>query len=431
MDTKIFVINLISFGLLLFSFKTYIGIFYEKRDRSRKFEIGFVCVYFIVASYTPYIGLVGNLLMTTIRECAYGFCFYRGNDYKFVLAVFLYELLGCACEFMIAPLILRNNSDGIMSEQQLYLGMILAASISLFVVLFLKKALKPQKNKELNKQQWGILTLLALATFLVDVCVYVIYIHSTRSSDGYYAIFAAVLMNVITIILFKVYEQLTDKAELEMRTMIYQQQAEIYKRQIWEREHTVQEFRRLRHDMKNHLLLAQEFLDECKYKEVSQYIKKLISNEGISPQFISKSGNAIVDGLINYKASYIDNMNIDFRVEIEMPRDISIPDVNLCIILGNLLDNAIEGVERVETGTRNIHLAIKYKKKSLFMSITNSYNKDIVNEKNSIFTSSKPTANHGLGLPSVERAVEECGGSMVITQEGNLFKVTVVLPDGI
>ena len=136
----------------------------------------------------------------------------------------------------------------------------------------------------------------------------------------------------------------------------------------------------------------------------------------------------MVDGLINYKIPYMKSLNIGFRAEVTIPFDLRFPEDNLCIIIGNLLDNAIEGTQKIKESKRQIYLEMMLKKDNLFILIKNPCIEKSLRKKGSYFLTTKNDEDHGMGLLSVKRAVEECQGSLYINVEKGIFQVSVMLP---
>ena len=245
---------------------------------------------------------------------------------------------------------------------------------------------------------------------------------------GYYALFIAIMMIIMSIIIIKICEGLGEKAELETRNMVYQTQVEAYRVQISEREEAVKEFRLLKHDMKNHLIYMEELIRQKKDEEVCKYIDELLNSRGLSHQGIVNSGNILVDGLINYKIPYMKSLNIDFQAEIAIPFDLKWPEDNLCIIIGNLLDNAIEGTQKLKEEERQIYLEMMLKVDNLFILIKNPCMEQSLMKKGGHFLTTKNEEGHGMGLLSVKRAVEECQGSIYTNVENGIFQASVILP---
>ena len=180
--------------------------------------------------------------------------------------------------------------------------------------------------------------------------------------------------------------------------------------------------------MKNHLIYMDELIRQQKNEEACRYIDKLLASRGLVYQGAVNSGNMLVDGLVNYKIPYIKSLHIDFRSEVVIPSNLEMPEDNLCIIIGNLLDNAIEGTRQLQENERQIFFKFVLKKDNFFLMIENSCQENAVIRKGNCFLTTKKEKGHGMGILSVKRAVEECKGDLCIDVQKGRFQVSVILP---
>ena len=116
-----------------------------------------------------------------------------------------------------------------------------------------------------------------------------------------------------------------------------------------------------------------------------------------------------------------------------MELELKIPDVlpykssDLCIVLGNLLDNAMEATEKLEN-EKDIFVSLLYQKEKLLIKIRNPYTGDLKKDRAGNYISEKKDReNHGIGLKSVRKVVEKYEGVMEIHTEDQIFEVTIIL----
>jgi sensor histidine kinase regulating citrate/malate metabolism len=132
-----------------------------------------------------------------------------------------------------------------------------------------------------------------------------------------------------------------------------------------------------------------------------------------------------VDALLNSKSSYAVNKGITVTMKASVPDKLSISETDLCIILGNLLDNAIDECLRLD-GDKFIRIYIGMKNTQLYMCVTNSAGKKKA-KIGSIFKSMKSTL-HGFGLSRVENTVKKYKGYCSFNSEDGAFTAEVMLP---
>lgn len=190
-------------------------------------------------------------------------------------------------------------------------------------------------------------------------------------------------------------------------------------------EYREEETKKFRHDYKNHLHLLQILCKDKKYNDVEKYIEDISERLNIYNMYISV-GNSFVDAILNYYYQKMEKNNIKFVVSGKMPKICYIVMFDICTIISNLLDNALEAVEKLEEKDRWIELTFRYDDLMVYCSVINPYNGELNITKNKIL-SIKNSKNHGYGLGNVRKSVEIYNGSMNIKTEENLFKVLIAL----
>lgn len=422
--------NIIYYIFLFVSMKLYMDIFFCKKIWRKKYiKIAIVLFLYCILSYLPNLGVLCNIVVMSLLVTIYGLCFYTGKKDKIFFHGVLWELLGGLCEYTILFIMSISYTEKMILTSAYYnMAQIFSECLLVFLTLCISRLVSYKKSNRVKSQSSVILLLLATATVIVDWGVYQIYMYPKSTSADYYAILIASIMMAMSIVIIKIYEGLGEKAELETRNTIYQRQVEAYRVQSSEREETLKEFRRLKHDMKNHLIYMDELIRQQKNEEACKYIDKLLASRGLVYQGAVNSGNILVDGLVNYKIPYIKSLHIDFQSEVVIPSNLKMPEDNLCIIIGNLLDNAIEGTLQLQENERQIFFKFVLKKDNFFLMIENSCQENAVIRKGNYFLTTKKEKGHGMGILSVKRAVEECKGDLCIDVQKGRFQVSVILP---
>lgn len=180
-----------------------------------------------------------------------------------------------------------------------------------------------------------------------------------------------------------------------------------------------------RHDYHNHLQSFKSYLAQGQVEELSEYLNELEA-ELDSIDTLVKSGNAMVDAILNSKLSLAKKYSIDMNVKVAVLAALPITDVDLCVILGNLMDNAIEACRQIEADERWLRLYLDTQGEQLYLSIQNAA-KEILdfNERNYISTK---RGDHGLGLKRVSLLVEKYQGFLNLQNEPGIFAVEVSVP---
>jgi len=201
-------------------------------------------------------------------------------------------------------------------------------------------------------------------------------------------------------------------------------QNEIMAKHLEEVRNTYLEMRSWRHDYHNHIQIMKAYLELNEIDKLKEYLNGLF-DDMVNIDKVVKSGNILVDALLNSKSSYAVSKGIEVKMKAVVPDKLSISETDLCIILGNLLDNAIDECLRIE-GDKFIRVYIGMKNTQLYICITNSAGKKKI-KAGSIFKSMKDTL-HGFGLSRIENSVKRYNGYSSFNSEDGAFTAEVMLP---
>ena len=180
-----------------------------------------------------------------------------------------------------------------------------------------------------------------------------------------------------------------------------------------------------RHDYHNHIqaLLALSG-DEEKTKE---YLLKL-NDDLVQVDTVLKTGNVMVDAILNSKLSLIQSKKIKVNAKAVVPKEFKISEIDLCVIIGNLLDNAMEAcLRQQEDDQRFIRLFIGMLQDQLYISVSNSVGGDI-KKSGKTYLSSKGSETHGFGLMRIDRLAAKYDGYVNRQDEEGVFATEVMLP---
>ncbi len=215
---------------------------------------------------------------------------------------------------------------------------------------------------------------------------------------------------------------------------VARQQLSAMQNRIREAEGIQEELRRMRHELKNHLTTIRGLAVAGHYEDMESYISRMDKSlKALDP--VISTGNAVTDVILNDRRKAAEEQNTDFQAEFSYPEDRGYNAYDMGIILGNLLQNALEACSKVPEGSRYISVCSRVKKKFFLLEVCNSFQGDILLDKSTnlpVSTKDEELSgingfSHGIGLSNVKRTAEKYGGSLEIRTEGNTFCVTVLL----
>lgn len=187
-----------------------------------------------------------------------------------------------------------------------------------------------------------------------------------------------------------------------------------------------EELRRFKHDYKN---LRIGLLCHLKEGDAASALETLQKGERIyfTEKVYYETGNAIADALLSEKADVAAQYGVIIRFDGLLPGELIAPS-DICIILGNLLDNAIEACLALSTDeAKVIQVKATYHNRYLFMCIQNPVHRKLYMIDGHIATTKKKPTAHGMGLYAVENAVKRYNGDFKITNDNEMFSVDICL----
>lgn len=185
----------------------------------------------------------------------------------------------------------------------------------------------------------------------------------------------------------------------------------------------ISNIKKIKHDMKNHLLVLSLMLDEKRYEQSNAYIDEIVKK--INSQDLIYSGNMVVDTIIAYKRECARENDIYFSFILKVPPKLPVQDTDFSSILLNVLDNAFEAVTKLSMEEREINIEIKVRNHFLIITCSNSYLSSGINEG---FLSTKDEPGHGLGLKIIEQIVKKYNGLTSVEKADNIFTIIMMLP---
>ena len=187
----------------------------------------------------------------------------------------------------------------------------------------------------------------------------------------------------------------------------------------------ISEIRRTKHDLHHHITIMSGYLNDGKIKELKAYLsgyqESLPDN---SP--IVYCQNYAVNLLLLYFAQQAQNNDIAFSVYADIPAELNIPEIYISVLLGNLLENAIEACTAQPENNRHIIVRGQIKNHSLYLTIDNTFNGIIKQDKNGTYLSTKHDGA-GLGIESARQIIMRYHGMFNAVQKDGLFCVSVLL----
>ena len=202
-------------------------------------------------------------------------------------------------------------------------------------------------------------------------------------------------------------------------------QSELLQKYCDEVESMYRKMRGWRHDYHNHIQAMQASMALGKYDEVSRYLSDL-NADLTTVDTVIKTGRVMVDAILNGKLNIAAQNGIPVNAKAKIPDGTPVSDIDLCVMIGNLLDNAVEENKRIEPENRFIRVYLGRKNTQFYLSVTNAAGKK-QHKSGARFESSKGY-DHGFGLARVEDVVKKYGGYFSADSEVGGFTAELLIP---
>ena len=190
-------------------------------------------------------------------------------------------------------------------------------------------------------------------------------------------------------------------------------------------ENIYRKMREWRHDYHNHIQALATMLEQGDIEKAREFLFE-IHDTLTKVDTVLKTGNTMVDAILNSKISLMYSKNIRVDATAKVPAELTVKDIDLCVIIGNLLDNAMDACEKLPEGSRFIRIYISVKGNHLYMSFTNSAGKK--QEKVGMLFRSTKGVLGGIGLSRVDSLVSQYGGYVTRASEDGGYTTEVILP---
>ena len=233
----------------------------------------------------------------------------------------------------------------------------------------------------------------------------------------------AVLLLIISFlgIYYLIYRIGKNNSEREKR-LLYEQMLKYEEKRYGDIEGVLEQLRKIRHDMNHQLLLMKMKLDGKDYNGAEKELEGIMDNVSNVGSII-KTNNKVIDYMVNTKLGSLPYASVMVTGELD---GLSVLDeMDLSIIMGNLIDNAVEAVKNLESP--KIELSIYQKDNYINMVFKNTVEKSVLESNPQLITSKADKANHGYGLKSVKEIMERTKGDISFYEEDGLFVVHLMI----
>jgi len=364
----------------------------------------------------PAINFVANITAFFALTCMYDSSIKK----KILVTLISYILLVCIEMIVVTltgyinfPIIERNNYNSVF-------GIVVLNILKYAIAVAISGFKNIKIGNKLPEAYWISIFVIPISSlFILEI---------TFQAEGLAAYQTAISVTAVLIINFTVFflfDRLARLYQEKQEKVLIEQENKYYENQLQIINETQETTNILKHDMKNHLCAIFSDIKNGNMDEAQKHITDIVDVYETGTEIIH-TGYPAIDSLINYRFQTAKQNGIKVNVNISLPPDLNLSSFDLTVILGNLVDKALQAVSQVNDNGF-IDFTIHYTKGMILIKVSNPFKTAIKTENGRMVTSKADKENHGYGLRSVSETIDKYNGAIEIETEKNIFTVTAIL----
>lgn len=415
------IINVLDCTLIVLLLTSHLKL---KKQGAAIYIIAVAVLTFICTLANAYCDMVQMLVVLTIALFAFTLVFTEGRIIEKAFWTLFCQIVFFGVDLLfitaVGAIVGDVNTSQYSSPGSLRLFNMIVTRFILSIIVFLLSRQKTWASR-LSAKQTALLCLCPLAS--CAALFFLIRLFYIKDVNSVYITVVSALLCAVNIIVFFLYRSLTLQYEKLQQSELLLQKKKLEEAQYLQTISSYDKLRMWKHDMANHLLTISELANKAHDGETAEYVSTLY--DGVTKDGLSIStGSLVVDAVINAKVTLALENDVAFSLDISLPELGSIKDIDLCAIIGNVLDNAVEACASVEETRRYIDFEMRPKGNFCMLCCRNSRAAD----SGASLESTKEGAEHGLGVERVKQLVRDYLGWYEFQPLEDSFVVELLLP---
>lgn len=397
--------------------RRFMQVFFGKEASGKKELIVYGLFYVVntvlyLVFHLPLLNFVCNLAGIFIITRLYTHTF-KINSMVTLLVYFI----NMGCDTLAIVLFVDNYRESVIHNQVFSL---------ITVLLFFICILAAEKIVTSNKMTDVVLPEHSLSLMLVPLISILLFgglLFDKNSPDNMVFEMETLCLLFINMVVFYLYNEILKAYTYKIDKLVLEQKISMYANQLDTIMKTENKIRGLQHDMKHHIIQLELMAKQNGQSDIEEYLQNMADFMS-NPEEVVHTGNLDIDSVLNYMISKAKQVLKEVNVKVNIPSDIA-SHFNINVIIGNLLENAIEAA--VNTENKILDIDIHYKQGVLYLDISNSYSNKVTVKEHRFLTSKEDDHKHGIGLDNVKKMVEEHNGVLQFCYDENMFRVKIMM----
>jgi len=371
-------------------------------------------------------GFLGIVLSFGISVALYKFIF-DGKAIRIFLFLLFYIVMLAVVEVLTFGIVtaMFDISTDILYEHNLYriIGALFSRGLIFLIIRFIRKRKISHKNLRKVYVYEFVIILLSNVTFFLVVLN--IYKNNMMMEENAFLVFAiSSFLVIFTILIIKVIDEIIKYSQKEFEWDMVEREYERQINYINSLDELTYKLKSQRHDFNHHIGCLYGLIERNEMAEAKCYIEDIAKRMQKFNDILCID-NPIIGALVNYKLTIAEEKEIKTTSNIVIPKIIPFEPIDISIIVGNAIDNAIEACEY--TDEKFIDISMSMEKKHLFIKVTNSKEQGVSIEGSKNKTRKDDKENHGFGLENIQYAVEKYDGLMKVDEDNETFTLNIAL----
>lgn len=406
------IINLFFFYVLY----KFLSIFFHEKSVNTWKKIAVLIFCYVINSggnlifHNPMINMA-----TSILSILFISCLYEAKWMSRIISMCMIYAICISCDIAVATFI----GDYIIGKRLALVNNIISYLFIFSVEIFLERYAKLRKEYFESKEQ----IIIAIGVPGISIAIICILVISKISMHRVIVLVSLGLL-FINVLVFRLYDLLFDSYEEKYKNILLERQIKQYKNEFLVVSESQKRAEGLRHDLKHHILILERLARNKNYDEILKYLKDMMKFMKSENCYIS-SGNRDIDSILNYFIEIAKIQNISVMPEIKIGKEMKIDLFDINVILGNLMENAIEGA--LESSEKIIMLSMELDRNILYIQVKNSFVNRVNIFNDTIVTNKKDAKKHGFGLKNIIYILEKYNGLLDIDYDEKYFEVNIMI----
>ncbi len=394
------------------------------KDNKDKYYLTFILIAIIHILKSLFINGIPMAIISLITTFLFN-QFYKSKQYtKMIISISL-SVMYISSELLfggVFMLISNDNSMAVNTSPEAYaIGTLLTRFFVLAIILLFESKKKSIAISNLTPKYLILLSVLPITTIILSILMYHVILVTDSSGLKLTFVFASILLIISNVITFEIINNQNKLAKSEYELKLLKDNISEQAKHYANLQASHEEIRQIRHNMKS---ICIGTIAELKVGKIENVIKQLQNNLDIIEKAskVIDTGHPSIDSIIENKLNQCDDLNISINLSYQYKEPITINEIELAVIIGNILDNAIEACQKATVKNKEIWGSITVNKQDIIINIKNTSV-----GSNNLKTSKADKKAHGYGLKSISHIAKMYNGYAKFSFSDNIFTSYVIL----